>query len=107
MLQNCLENYLEINMITAIIILSILLLASIFFIVNLSRKIEANEDYIEDLENSNTEFYSFYNELKKQVNQSNSHLKQIDRLGSFESDDETGFVFKELKDIVEKLKARF
>ena len=107
MLQNYLENYLEINMITTIIILSILLLASIFFIVNLSRKIEANEDYIEDLENSNTEFYSFYNELKNQINQSNSHLKQIDRLGSFESDDETGFVFKELKDIVEKLKARF
>ena len=107
MLQSYLENYSEIDMITTIIILSILLLASIFFIVNLSRKIEANEDYIEDLENSNTEFYSFYNELKKQVNQSNSHLKQIDRLGSFESDDETGFVFKELKDIVEKLKARF
>ena len=107
MLQSYLENYSEIDMITTIIILSILLLASIFFIVNLSRKIEANEDYIEDLENSNTEFYSFYNQLKKQVNQSNSHLKQIDRLGSFESDDETGFVFKELKDIVEKLKARF
>jgi hypothetical protein len=29
-------------------------------------------------------------------------MRQIDRLGSFESDDETGYVFKELKDIVEQ-----
>jgi hypothetical protein len=71
------------------------------------RKIEANEDYIEDLENSNTDFYTFFNELKTQVGKSNSHMKQIDRLGSFESDDETGFVFKELKDIVEKINQRF
>jgi len=90
-----------------IIILSILLVSSILFIINLTRKIEANEDYIEELETSNTDFYQFFKDIKIQVNKSNSHLKQIDRLGSFESDDETGYVFKEITNIVEKLNQRF
>ena len=90
-----------------IIILSVLLVSSILFIINLTRKIESNEDYIEELETSNTDFYQFFKDIKTQVNKSNSHLKQIDRLGSFESDDETGYVFKEINDIVEKLNKRF
>jgi|TARA_R110002073_G_scaffold108768_1_gene244419 hypothetical protein len=90
-----------------ITILSILLVSSILFIINLTRKIEANEDYIEELETSNTDFYQFFKDIKTQVNKSNSHLKQIDRLGSFESDDETGYVFKEITNIVEKLNQRF
>ena len=102
-----LENYLEINMEIIITILSILLVSSILFIINLTRKIEANEDYIEELETSNTDFYQFFKDIKTQVNKSNSHLKQIDRLGSFESDDETGYVFKEITNIVEKLNQRF
>tara|TARA_R110002050_G_scaffold80010_1_gene171141 strand:- start:222 stop:545 length:324 start_codon:yes stop_codon:yes gene_type:complete len=102
-----LENYLEINMEEAVIILSVLLVSSILFIINLSRKVEANEDYVEELEKSNTDFYIFFKDLKSQVNKSNSHLKQIDRLGSFEADDETGYVFKEISDIIEKLNKRF
>ena len=90
-----------------IIILSVLLVSSILFIINLTRKIEANEDYIEELETSNTDFYQFFKDIKTQVNKSNSHLKQIDRLGSFEADDETGYVFKEITNIVEKLNQRF
>jgi hypothetical protein len=90
-----------------IIILSVLLVSSILFIINLTRKIEANEDYIEELETSNTDFYQFFKDIKTQVNKSNSHLKQIDRLGSFEADDETGYVFKEINNIVEKLNQRF
>ena len=104
---NYLENYLEINMLITIIILSVFLLASVLFNVNLLRKVEAGEDYIEDLEKSNVDYYTFFKDLKTQVGQSNSKLKQIDRLGSFESDDETGYVFKEMKDISEKLNSRF
>ena len=33
-----------------------------------------------------------------------SKMKEIDIRGSFESDDEVGVVFKELKDIIEKYK---
>ena len=106
MRQNYSENYLEIKM-EIIIILSVVLALSIFFNINLLRKIEANEDYVEDLENSNTNYYTFFEDIKKQINRSNSHMKQIDRLGSFESDDEIGFIFKEIKDIMEKLNQGF
>ena len=36
-----------------------------------------------------------------------SKLKQVDRLGSFEADDETGFAFKELRDIYDDLNRGF
>ena len=91
-------------MMTTIIILSVLLTASIAVNINQLRKQESQSDYITDLENSNTEYYNFFQKLKTQIGQSNSKLKQIDRLGSFEADDETGFAFKELKDIYDDLK---
>lgn len=71
------------------------------------RKQEALESYIEELENSNTEYYQFFTTLKSRMNESNSKLKQIDRLGSFEADDETGFIFSELRDIVDELNKGF
>ena len=91
----------------AIIILSVLLTASIAVNINQLRKQESQSDYIEDLENSNTEYYNFFQKLKTQIGESNSKLKQIDRIGSFESDDETGFAFKELKDIYDDLNRGF
>ena len=94
-------------MITAIVILSIALAVSIFVNINQLLKQESQSDYIEELENSNTEYYTFFQKLKTQVGESNSKLKQIDRLGSFESDDETGFAFQELKNIYEDLNKGF
>jgi|TARA_R100001015_G_C4548785_1_gene111112 hypothetical protein len=94
-------------MITTIIILSVILLASIFVNINQLRKQESQSEYIEELENSNTEYYTFFQKLKTQIGESNSKLKQIDRLGSFEADDETGFAFKELKDIYDDLNKGF
>ena len=94
-------------MITTIVILSVLLTASIAVNINQLRKQESQSDYIVDLENSNTEYYNFFQKLKTQIGQSNSKLKQIDRLGSFEADDETGFAFKELKDIYDDLNRGF
>ena len=94
-------------MITTIIILSILLIVSVFVNINQLRKQEAQTDYIEELENSNTEYYTFFQKLKTQIGESNSKLKQIDRLGSFEADDETGFAFKELRNMYEDLNRGF
>ena len=94
-------------MLTTIIILAVLLTVSIAVNINQLRKQESQSDYINDLENSNTEYYNFFQKLKTQIGQSNSKLKQIDRLGSFESDDETGFAFKELKDIYDDLNRGF
>ena len=71
------------------------------------RKQEAFEEYISDLENSNTSYYEFFTTLKSRMNESNSKLKQIDRLGSFEADDETGFIFTELRDMIDELNKGF
>ena len=94
-------------MITVIIILSVVLTIAIFVNINQLRKQEAAAEYIDELENSNTEYYQFFNTLKSRMNESNSKLKQIDRLGSFEADDETGFVFTELRDIIDELNKGF
>jgi len=92
---------------TTVIILSVLLALSVFVNINQLRKQEKQADYIDELETSNTEYYTFFQKLKTQVGESNSRLKQIDRLGSFEADDETGFAFRELKNIYDDLNKGF
>ena len=106
MRKRCLRTYLENNM-TTVIILSVLLALSVFVNINQLRKQEKQADYIDELETSNTEYYTFFQKLKTQVGESNSRLKQIDRLGSFEADDETGFAFRELKNIYDDLNKGF
>ena len=94
-------------MVTTIIIISVVLVISLIVNINQLRKQETQSEYIEELENSNTEYYTFFQKLKEQVGESNSKLKQLDRLGSFESDDETGFIFEEMKDIFDNLNKGF
>jgi hypothetical protein len=78
-----------------------------FICFNLLRKIEAFEDVISELEKSNEEYELLFTDMKQTLNNSASHMRQIDRLGSFESDDETGYVFKELKNMVDQLNERY
>jgi len=94
-------------MVTTIVILSIVLAISLFVNLNQLRKQESNSEYISELENSNVEYYTFFTGLKARVGESNSKLKQLDRLGSFEADDETGFIFEEMKDIFDSLNKGF
>ena len=94
-------------MITAIVILSVAVLVSIFVNINQLRKQENLSDYIEELEKSNTEYYTFFSTLKTRIGESNSKLRQIDRVGSFQADDETGFIFKELQNIMDDLNKGF
>jgi len=94
-------------MTTTIIILSVLLLISIYVNINQMRTQEKQEDYINDLENSNTEHYNFFQQFKIRVGEINSRIRQVDKIGSFEADDETGFIFKELQDILEDLNRGF
>ena len=79
------------------IIIGILTLTTIFLIrrgIQLVRQIENIQN---ELDESN---YSAYNTLESMLEQ----MREIDIRGSFESDDEVGVVFKELKDIIEKYK---
>jgi len=94
-------------MITLLLILVVVLSATTYIVRNLLKKMETLEDNIDELVKNITDYDAFYEDLKRRVNESNSRLKQIDRLGSFEADDETGVIFKELKDIVNELNERF
>lgn len=83
-------------MILTIIILSLALIGSLFVIYNLLRKYEQGEEYIENLE-------SWVNQFSKTITDMNKELKKIDNKGSFESDDEVGYFYKELKRIIHQL----
>ena len=90
-------------MITTIIVLAALLGVSMFVNINQLRKQEAQSDYIEDLENSNTDYYNFLQSLKTKVTEANSEIRNADRLGAFESSDEVGTSFKIIREVMEDL----
>jgi len=86
-----------------IVILSVAFVISFLINLNQMRKQEQLEDYINDLEESNLKYYELFGSLRSRLGDSYSRMKAIDRLGSFEADDETGYIFKELKDIIKQL----
>ena len=71
------------------IILGVLLIIESYIVWNLMRKTEMLETWIED-----------FNNLIISVN---DELKVIDSMGSFESDDETGTIFKQIQETVNQL----
>lgn len=83
-------------MILTIIILSLVLSSTLYIIYNLLRKYEQGEEYIENLE-------TWVKEFSKTITDMNREIKKIDNKGSFSSDDEVGYFFKELKAIIQKL----
>ena len=92
------------------IVISILSITTVAFAITsfrLMKRIETMEDYVNEVEKSNDEYFNFFTTLKTRVSDSYSHLKNIDRLGSFENDDETGYIYKELKKVIEALKQGF
>tara|TARA_B100000900_G_scaffold304742_1_gene263341 strand:- start:307 stop:591 length:285 start_codon:yes stop_codon:yes gene_type:complete len=92
------------------IAISVLSIATIILTITsyrLMKRVESMEDYVAEVEKSNDEYFKFFSQLKKHITDSYSHLKNIDRLGAFESDDETGYIYRELKKIIEALKQGF
>lgn len=83
---------------TFIFIIFILLLVSTFLIIrslSLIKRMEMLEDLITvyDIREDNT---------KKALNEMLTRMREIDSRGSFESDDEVGYVFTQLKTIIEE-----
>ena len=76
-------------MITLSIILTIVLTASFFIIRNLIKKNERLEDFITT--------------QSEAITTCDKRLKELDHKGSFVSDDEIGFFFKEVEKIQEAL----
>jgi len=94
-------------MLLAIIVLSICLTISIFVNVNLTKKFEKLDDMAQDTVDALLENEKFLTELRNRIRSQQSYLRQLDRIGSFEADDETGYFFKEMKDIVNDISVYF
>ena len=78
-------------MITLSIILAIVITTSFFVIRNLIKQTERLEDFI--------------TKQSEAINACDQRLKQLDQKGSFESDDEIGFFFKEVQKIYPSMQA--
>ena len=58
------------------------------------------QEYIELLETTNEYMYT-------RIEKSYNSMKEIDRLGAFESEDEAGTTFEMLKEVITELKSEF
>lgn len=83
-------------MIVTIILLSLTTIVFGYTTWNLLRKNEAQEDVVDEQETTIAEIAS-------RIDSSMARMKEIDRIGSFEADDETGFVFKQMYEIISQL----
>lgn len=90
-----------------IIVLSVLLVASIYVNINLYKKYDKLDEMAQESVETLLENEKFLTELKNRVLSQQSYLRQLDRIGSFESDDETGYFFKEMKEIVNDIAVYF
>ncbi len=79
-----------------IVILSVSTLLLGYTTYNLLRKNEALED---EVEFSETYIENTYNSMKRAY----ARLRKVDRLGSFEADDESWYIFDEIKNTIEQL----
>ena len=94
-------------MIITIILLSFLLASSIYVNINLYKKFDKLDTMAQESVDVLLENEKFLTELKNRVLSQQSYLRQLDRIGSFEADDETGYFFKEMKDIMNDIAVYF
>jgi len=77
------------------IIIGLLTISNIFFIWR-------GTQLVKQVENVSIEMIDMNDDINTTLEKMLEEMREIDIRGSFESDDEVGVVFKELKDIVEK-----
>lgn len=87
-------------LVTIIIIILILFAVSLYALYNILVKYEEIED---ELGETDGLLLSLYNDL----NSAYDKITKLDRLGSFESDDETGYVFKQLKNSINTINEKY
>ena len=80
------------------LILSVSIIILLILIVwNLLRKLEKLEDAIDDRN-------ELIDKMDTNLNDAYKRMTEIDRVGSFEADDESGYIFNKIKDVIEDLK---
>lgn len=92
--------------ISIIINVILLYLAIINFSKNEKLLIES-EKYLNELEKENDNYFNVILSIRSRVRDSLATMRTLDRIGSFESDDEVGIVFKKLSKTIEDLDLLF
>lgn len=90
-------------MIWIIFILLSVCVALGYAVRNLLKKYEALETEFEDLSQTYEEAELQLSNMAGHIDNALARMKDIDKIGSFEADDETGYVFKEMYEIVQEL----
>ena len=83
----------------AFFILMLIIVGLVWGVFNLIKQIESTDVYIEELETKIEKFDGYIVKFAEKIADSYEQLQIIDRIGSFEADDETGPIFKAIKDI--------
>ena len=89
----------EFNPTTFYIILGVLvgiLIILVYILRNLLVKVEKYEDSVELLQNTLTA-------IQSTIEDSQKHLNELDKRGVFQSDDEVGYFFEQLKEVQSEL----
>lgn len=89
------------------IIISLICLTECYIIFNLYKKYNKLEDINESVTKQAEEDSAFIMSIRSRVMSQKSYLRQLDKNGSFESDDEVGYFFKELKKIINDISIYF
>jgi|TARA_B100001093_G_scaffold486253_1_gene521405 hypothetical protein len=84
------------ELIQHIILPSIIIIILLYVVWNLLRKVEKLEDGINEVN-------EVLDSSKESIESTLDKMKEVDRLGSFEADDESGFIFTELLTALDKL----
>ena len=88
------------------IVLAVLIIALVICIIglmNLTARTEKQEDQIAEYDAAISYYKDIIGDVREKVLKSNARLIDIDIKGSFEADDEVGYVFKEIKSTIEEL----
>lgn len=83
--------------ITQLIVSVSIIVLLILIVWNLLRKLEKLEDAIDDRN-------ELIDKIDTNFNDAYKRMTEIDRVGSFEADDESGYIFNKIKDVIEDLK---
>ena len=83
--------------VTILIIFLIVIICGLGYILYLL--VEQNEQYEEQI----TTLYEWYQTFVVSIAEANDRMEQVDKRGSFSSDDEIGFAYKTIKDCIEQL----